>query len=172
MLPRITHASRRLARYSLTRSASQPRCFASTTPSCSLLITRIPRTNNHFLSPSRAYAPSTLSHHQAHKTFTTTTSRLASPQPADAIVDTLTDLYGTARDEFEIAAEETEKKTVYAADDRDAAREAFADLKNAFEEAVKISDPETGKEVQGRVGQRIRELENALTALEESAMED
>lgn len=87
-------------------------------------------------------------------------------------MDTLTELYGTARDEFEIAAEETEKKTVYAADDRDAAREAFAELKTAFEEAIKTSGPEVGKEVQGRVGQRIRELENALTALEESAMED
>lgn len=61
---------------------------------------------------------------------------------------------------------------MYAADDRDAAREAFADLKNAFEEAVRVSAPEVGKEVQGRVGQRVRELENALTALEESAMED
>jgi hypothetical protein len=124
-------------------------------------------------SPVRALASSALSpNHQQHSTFSTGPSRLASPQAADAIVDTLTDLYGTARDEFEIAAEETEKKTVYAADDRDAAREAFADLKNAFEEAVRVSDPETGKEVQGRVGQRVRELEHALTALEESAMED
>jgi hypothetical protein len=107
-----------------------------------------------------------------NRNFSASSTRHAAPQAADAIVDTLTELYGTARDEFEIAAEETEKKTVYASDDRDAAREAFAELKTAFEEALKTSDPDVGKEVQGRVGQRIRELENALTALEESAMED
>jgi hypothetical protein len=106
------------------------------------------------------------------RAFSSSPTHRAVPQPADAIVDTLTELYGTARDEFEIAAEETEKKTVYAADDRDAAREAFGELKTAFEEAVKTSDPDVSKDVQTRVGQRIRELENALTALEESAMED
>jgi hypothetical protein len=87
-------------------------------------------------------------------------------------MDNLNDLYATAKDEFEIAAEETEKKTVYAADDREAAQEAFSGLKRAYEQAVKESDPETGKEVQGRVGPRIRELGNAITAMEESALED
>lgn len=87
-------------------------------------------------------------------------------------MENLNDLYATAKDEFEIAAEETEKKTVYAADDREAAQEAFKALKEAFEQAVKGSDPETGKEVQGRVGQRIHELGNAITAMEESALED
>ena len=87
-------------------------------------------------------------------------------------METLTDLYATAKDEFEIAAEETEKKTVYAADDRDAAREAFGILKEAYEKAVRESDPETAKEVQSRTGPRIKELENALTAVEEMAMED
>lgn len=84
----------------------------------------------------------------------------------------LDDLYATAKDEFEIAAEETEKKTVYAADDREAAQDAFKQLKEAYEQAVRESDPETGKEVQGRVGQRLRELGNAITAMEESALED
>ena len=87
-------------------------------------------------------------------------------------METLNDLYGTAKDEFEIAAEETEKKTVYAADDREAAQEAFQELKKAFEQAIRESDPETGKQVQGRVGPRIRELGNALTAMEEAALED
>lgn len=84
----------------------------------------------------------------------------------------LTDLYSTAKDEFEIAAEETEKKTVYAADDREAAKEALAMLKEAYERAVRESDPETAREVQSRTGPRIRELENALVAVEEMAMED
>jgi hypothetical protein len=84
----------------------------------------------------------------------------------------LDELYATAKDEFEIAAEETEKKTVYAADDRAAAQEAFKELKDAYAQVLRESDPETLKEVQGRVGSRIRELENAIIAMEESALED
>jgi hypothetical protein len=84
----------------------------------------------------------------------------------------LDDLYATAKDEFEIAAEETEKKTVYAADDREAAQEALKELKEYYAKALRESDPDTLKEVQGRVGSRIRELENAITAMEESALED
>ena len=104
--------------------------------------------------------------------MTSHSRQYAAPLPADSIVETLTELYGTARDEFEIAAEETEKKTVYAADDRQAAQEAFQELKKAYEDALTQSEPEVGKEVQGRVGHRLRELGNALTALEESALED
>ncbi len=87
-------------------------------------------------------------------------------------MENLTDLYATAKDEFEIAAEETEKKTVYAADDREAAAAALQTLKDGFQKAVKESAPEVGKEIQSRVGQRIRELENAIKAMEERAMED
>lgn len=87
-------------------------------------------------------------------------------------MDNLTDLYSTAKDEFEIAAEETEKKTVYAADDREAAKEALNTLKEAYEKAVRESGPDVAKEVQSRTGPRIRELENAIIAMEEMAMED
>lgn len=87
-------------------------------------------------------------------------------------MESLTDLYSTAKDEFEIAAEETEKKTVYAAEDREAAKEALEKLKEAFEKAVKESAPDVAKEVQSRTGPRIRELENAVIAMEEMAMED
>ena len=73
---------------------------------------------------------------------------------------------------FEIAAEETEKKTVYAADDRAAAQEELTKLKEAYNRHVEQASPEVGEEIQRRVGQRIRELDNAMTALEESAMED
>lgn len=40
---------------------------------------------------------------------------------ADSLMEAITDQYGTAYDEFDIACEETEKKTVYAEDDRAAA---------------------------------------------------
>ena len=87
-------------------------------------------------------------------------------------MENLNELYSTARDEFEIAAEETEKKTVYAADDREAAVDALNMLKESFDKALKETNPEVSKEIQARVGQRVRELENAVRAMEEMAMED
>ena len=96
----------------------------------------------------------------------------ANPTSADSLIENLSELYSTARDEFEIAAEETEKKTVYAADDREAATEAFKTLKNAYDKAVRESGPSEGKEIEQRIGQRIRELDGAIKGLEEAAMED
>lgn len=77
--------------------------------------------------------------------------------------------YATATDEFEIAAEETEGNTVYAADDRVAAREALDKLKEAYNAVVEGQDREVAEEVKRRVGQRIRELDNAVIAMEEAA---
>jgi hypothetical protein len=88
---------------------------------------------------------------------------------ADDIIEEIQEQYATARDEFEIATEETEKKSVYAADDRAAAREELNNLKVMFQKAIEGED---GEEVKRRVGQRIRELDNAIIALENSAMED
>jgi hypothetical protein len=88
---------------------------------------------------------------------------------ADEIIEEIQEQYGTARDEFEIASEETEKKTVYAADDRAAAREELEALKKMYEDA--LEGPE-GEEVKRRVGQRIRELDNAVGAMEKSALEE
>ncbi|TVY24757.1 hypothetical protein LHYA1_G005648 [Lachnellula hyalina] len=92
----------------------------------------------------------------------------ADKSSADAIMEKLQDQYATARDEFEIAAEETEKKTVYAADDREAARTELDVLRGLYEEALGGAD---GEEVKKRIGGRLRELENAVEALEESAIE-
>jgi hypothetical protein len=88
---------------------------------------------------------------------------------ADSILEEIQEQYATARDEFEIATEETEKKSVYAEGDRAAAREQLDALKIMFEKACEGPD---GNEVKRRVGQRIRELDNAVVALEESALED
>lgn len=75
--------------------------------------------------------------------------------------------------QFEIAQEETEKKTVYAADDRVAAKEELGKLKEAFNAAVnEAEDEDVGKEITRRVGQRVRELERAVEAMDELAMED
>lgn len=89
--------------------------------------------------------------------------------PIDHKIDEITELYATAKDEFEIASEETDKKTVYAADDRAAAAEELAKVKAAFEKAV---GEEGGAEIMARIGTRIRELERAVEAMEERAMED
>jgi hypothetical protein len=74
--------------------------------------------------------------------------------------------------QFEIAAEETEKKTVYAADDRAAAQEELKKLKDAYKNALETSSPEVSAEIRGRVGQRIRELDHAIQGMEEAAKAD
>jgi hypothetical protein len=84
-------------------------------------------------------------------------------------MDQLQDQYATARDEFEMATEETEKKTLYAEGDREAARDELETLKEMYEKAVEGKD---GEEIKRRIGQRIRELDNAVEALEQSALEE
>ena len=93
----------------------------------------------------------------------------ASKTPADEIIEEIQEQYATAKDEFEIATEETEKKSVYAADDRGAAKEELEKLKDLYDKAL---DGENAEEVKRRVGQRIRELDNAVEALEKAALED
>ena len=93
----------------------------------------------------------------------------ATKTTADETIEEIQEQYATARDEFEIATEETEKKSVYAADDRSAAREELVKLKELYAKALEGDDAE---EVKRRVGQRIRELDNAVEALERSALED
>ncbi|KUJ16129.1 uncharacterized protein LY89DRAFT_685170 [Mollisia scopiformis] len=104
----------------------------------------------------------TFSKHVARRQYSTKSS-------ADSLIEDIQEQYATARDEFEIAAEETEKKSVYAADDRAAAREELDKLKSMYEEALRGAD---GEEIKSRVGQRIRELDSAVQAMEKSAMED
>jgi len=67
--------------------------------------------------------------------------------------------------------EETEKATVYAEDDRNAAREELTKLQNAYQAIVEGSDQHLAEEVKRRVGQRIRELEQGVAAMEELAMQ-
>jgi hypothetical protein len=81
-------------------------------------------------------------------------------------------MYGTAKDEFEIASEESEKNTTYAADDRAAAREELDRLVE-FYKSVTEGFGEEGvvkDEVKRRVGQRIRELVAGVEAMEEEAI--
>lgn len=94
------------------------------------------------------------------------------PQAAQHIeeaIEEIQELYGTARDEFEIAAEETEKNTTYAPDDRAAAREELDKLLEFYNGIIEGPDRAVAEEVKRRVGQRIRELEQAVLAMEERA---
>lgn len=123
---------------------------------------------------------------------------------ADLLVEELQELYEVAKDEFEIATESTDSATIYAASDRESARDALNQLSTVYaiytarpgeienetdgsssevEESVESAIVETQynpaevpqgvkDEVRRRVGHRIRELKNAVEALEERAMED
>ncbi|KAI2772322.1 hypothetical protein DTO012A8_2976 [Penicillium roqueforti] len=116
---------------------------------------------------------------------------------ADILVEELQELYEVAKDEFEIATESTDSSTIYAASDRESARDALNQLSEVYglyitrpgevenetetsEESPTVetqSNPaevpqEVRDEVRRRVGHRIRELKNAVEALEERATED
>ncbi|GAB1196285.1 hypothetical protein APSETT444_005554 [Aspergillus pseudonomiae] len=111
--------------------------------------------------------------------------------------------YETAKDEFEIATDSTNGTTIYAASDRESARDALNQLSAVFalyttempsyDESQQTQQtqpddsgsqivstyfdpadikPEVRAEVKRRVGQRLRELENAVEALEERAKDD
>jgi len=95
---------------------------------------------------------------------------LSSKSPADEKIEEITELYATAQDEFEIAMEETEKMSVYAEEDRKAAREELTRVQEAYKAAVDGLDSNLGEEVRRRVGQRIRELEQGVATMEEMAM--
>lgn len=66
--------------------------------------------------------------------------------------------------------EETEKATVYAEEDRKAAREELTRVQEAYRAVVEGQDSQVAEEVRRRVGQRIRELEQGVAAMEEMAM--
>ncbi|TGJ73505.1 hypothetical protein EYR41_000593 [Orbilia oligospora] len=102
----------------------------------------------------------------------TTTTPSTGKRPVDAKVEDLSELYALAKDEFEIAVEETSKNTIYARDDRETAREEFEKFRLAYEEAVAGSSEEEGLEIRRRVGQRLREMENAMEALSQADNEE
>lgn len=66
--------------------------------------------------------------------------------------------------------EETEKVSVYAEEDRKAAREELGKVQEAYKRVVEGSDERLAEEVRSRIGQRIRELEAGVARMEEMAM--
>lgn len=66
--------------------------------------------------------------------------------------------------------EETEKVSVYAEEDRKAAREELTKVQEAYKSVVDGPDEQLASEVKSRIGQRIRELEAGVVRMEEMAM--
>ncbi|KAI9768703.1 MAG: hypothetical protein M1840_004698 [Geoglossum simile] len=91
---------------------------------------------------------------------------------ADIKIDDLQEQYMIAKDEFEIAVEETSKKSVYARGDRETAREELARLKELYAAATEDSEASVAAEIKKRVGQRVRELEGAVEELNKADLED
>jgi hypothetical protein len=128
---------------------------------------------------TRFSTPHTLS---SIRTFTSTPSikRPASPvstslspasqQRVDDVIEQIQELYGTAKDEFEIASEESEKNSTYAPDDREAAWEELDKLVEFYTGVVEGEDRGVADEVKRRVGQRVRELVAGVEAMEEAAL--
>ncbi|PWY67331.1 hypothetical protein BO83DRAFT_439477 [Aspergillus eucalypticola CBS 122712] len=118
-------------------------------------------------------------------------STSSSKPPADQIIDELQELYEVAKDEFEIATESTDSATIYAASDRESARDALNELIAVYTVYTRdmsfVShspqgqvDVDTGldpgavgdevrEEVRRRVGTRVREIVGAVESLEERA---
>jgi hypothetical protein len=135
------------------------------------------------------------------RTFTDLNSSSGKAE-ADLLVEELQELYEVAKDEFEIATESTDTSTIYAASDRESARDALDQLTSVYglytaspgkvqNEAASSVVEDLGDgaiietnynpadisqtvkdEVRRRVGQRIRELKNAVELLEQRATEE
>lgn len=68
--------------------------------------------------------------------------------------------------------EETEKRSIYAADDRATVREELEKLENLYRDSVSTSPAEQGEEIRRRVEQRIREFRNAVQEPNKADLED
>ncbi|PLB41816.1 uncharacterized protein BDW47DRAFT_98613, partial [Aspergillus candidus] len=193
----LTRPSLRLL-HSVPRIALSPKPLRSLSHAVSLSRTNPPRT--HYLGSRSRQAPT------AHTTRTLATTASGKSQ-GDLIIEEIQESYETAKDEFEIATDSTDSATIYAASDRESARDALNDLLSVYalyttptserqqsppgntsEQQQKGEDadesgrlvstqfdpaevePEVQQEVKRRVGQRIRELKNAVQLLEERAM--
>ncbi|KAJ5995428.1 hypothetical protein N7481_002405 [Penicillium waksmanii] len=65
------------------------------------------------------------------RTYATSTSTATAT--ADNLIEELQDLYEIAKDEFEIATDSTDGSTIYAASDRESARDALNQLVTVYE---------------------------------------
>ncbi|KAH0561967.1 hypothetical protein GP486_003330 [Trichoglossum hirsutum] len=111
---------------------------------------------------------------------------------ADIKIDSIQEQYMIAKDEvqtsilsptfalpslthvykFEIAAEETSKNSACAREDRETARGELVRLKELYAAVTGNPESSVAAEIERRVGQRVRELENAVEELNKADLED
>lgn len=139
------------------------RAATTTTATCTPARIRTLRTLTR--PPLQTHHPRRAASHVPHESIRWNSSKSI----ADEEIERITELFATAKDEFEIAYEETEKMSVYAQEDRDAAREELDRVLEAYKEVVEGEDMELADEVKRRIGQRIRELQQGVEAMEELA---
>ncbi|KAK6340881.1 hypothetical protein TWF696_009196 [Orbilia brochopaga] len=132
------------------------------------MLSRIFRRITPRLSPPPTQRPAAFHLYALRRHYAAATGK----RPVDEKVDGLSELYASAKDEFEIAVEETAKNSIYARDDRETTREELQKFKSAYEEAIASSSQEDGEEIKRRVGQRLRELESAVETLNEADTEE
>ncbi|GKZ35442.1 hypothetical protein AbraIFM66950_006072 [Aspergillus brasiliensis] len=160
-----------------TTISARPRPITTTT------IISAPR-----LTTTRTNPPTYIPTLTTTKAYTTSSSKPI----ADQIIDELQELYEVAKDEFEIATESTDSATIYAASDRESARDALNELIAVYtvytrdmsfvshapqQGQVNVDtglDPgtiedEVREQVRRRVGTRVREIVGAVESLEERA---
>ncbi|KAF2735541.1 hypothetical protein EJ04DRAFT_551883 [Polyplosphaeria fusca] len=130
------------------------------------------------LSSIRTFSTSHPPRKEPRNTATTHTEVRNAATDADAarrieeVIEDIQELYATARDEFDIAHEETAKNTQYAADDRAAAREELDALLEFYASVVEGEDRGVAEEVVRRVGGKVRELEVGVRGMEEGVGRD
>jgi len=90
---------------------------------------------------------------------------------ADEAIEEIQAQYETAMEELQIAAEETKENTVYAADDRAAAKDEFNKLKDLYEQYMvgESLSQQAKDEVDRRIGRKLKEIEETLRKLEDEA---
>ncbi|XRM41485.1 hypothetical protein ABZX51_004750 [Aspergillus tubingensis] len=180
------HLSRSLYKPSVPR----PRSLRTLTTSARPRLTSAPGLTTTTSSTSTISRTYTLIPSPTLKTNKSSYSTSSKP-PADQIIDELQELYEVAKDEFEIATESTDSATIYAASDRESARDALNELIAVYTVYTRdmsfVShspqgqvDVDTGldpgsigdevrEEVRRRVGTRVREIVGAVESLEERA---
>ncbi|KAI5844542.1 hypothetical protein DFP73DRAFT_549684 [Morchella snyderi] len=110
--------------------------------------------------------------HRVPLTRTLASTSFGGRNPVDIKVDEISEQYATAKDELEMAVEETEKRSIYAADDRATVRVELEKLERLYRDSVSSSPAEQGEEIRKRVEQRIREFKNAVQELNKADLEN
>lgn len=88
---------------------------------------------------------------------------------AELLYDDIEEQYATAQDEYEIALEETQNGTIYAEDDRKAAKEQIERVLKQYIAAMKGGNSEAADKLSKGLHEKIRQLVEDMEKLESMA---